>query len=119
MAYVVDGDTLNCRGGEHVRLFHVDAPEDGPFGDLARRALAALLPVGTTVQIETDGGSRDKQGRLLAYVLLEDGRMVNEMLIRQGYAFLKPTRNSDRHAERLRMAETHARENRLGVWTSP
>jgi micrococcal nuclease len=117
VAFVLDGDTLNCRNGERIRLLLVDAPERGPFGTLARNALAALLPSGSEIRLELDEESRDKRGRLLAYVFLADGRMVNEMLIRQGYAFLKPGVVNRRHSDRLRTAESTARQQRLGVWT--
>ncbi len=117
VAFVLDGDTLNCRNGERIRLLLVDSPERGPFGTLARNALAALLPSGSEIRLELDEEPRDKRGRLLAYVFLADGRMVNEMLIRQGYAFLKPSIVNRRHGDRLRAAESIARQQRLGVWT--
>lgn len=116
VAFVIDGDSFNCRDGTKVRLLLVDAPESGPFGDLARRALVGLLPVGETFRIETDRERRDKQGRMLGYVFLEDGQMVNEMMIRQGYAFLKPSEDNRRYLPRLREAETAARETRRGLW---
>jgi micrococcal nuclease len=116
VAFVIDGDSCTCRAGTKVRLRLVDAPESGPFGDLARRALVGLLPVGETFRIETDRESRDKQGRLLGYVFLEDGQMVNELMIRQGYAFLKPSEDNRRYLPRLREAETAARETRRGLW---
>lgn len=117
VAFVLDGDTLNCRSGERIRLLLVDSPERGPFGTLARNALAALLPSGSEIRLELDEESRDERGRLLAYVFLADGRMVNEMLIRQGYAFLKPSIVNQRHGDRLRAAESNARRQHLGVWT--
>lgn len=117
VAFVLDGDTLNCRNGERIRLLLVDSPERGPFGTLARNALATLLPTGSEIRLEFDEESRDSRGRLLAYVFLADGRMVNEMLVRQGYAFLKPSVVNRRHSARLRAAESTARQQRLGVWT--
>ncbi|HUP02232.1 MAG TPA: thermonuclease family protein [Gemmatimonadota bacterium] len=116
IAYVVGGDEVNCRGGVQVRLVLIDAPEQGPFGALARNALTALLPIGSSFRMELDERSRDDQGRVLAYLFLEDGRMVNEMMIRQGYAFFKPSKVNQRYAESLRQAESVAREKRLGVW---
>lgn len=117
VAHVIDGDTLNCANGDRVRLDLIDAPESGPFGTAARNAMVGLLPVGATVRLELDERVRDPQGRLLAYVFLEDGRMVNEMLIRQGYAFYKPNMVDRRYAARLRAAETAARTAGLGIWT--
>jgi micrococcal nuclease len=116
VAYVIDGDSFNCRNGTKVRLLLVNAPESGPFGDLARRALVGLLPVGQTFRIEIDRERRDGQGRLLGYVFLADGQMANELMIRQGYAFLKPSEDNRRYLPRLREAEAAARETRRGLW---
>lgn len=116
IAFVIDGDSLNCRDGTRIRLLLMNAPEAGPFGDLARRALAGLLPVGESFRVETDRRRQDKQGRVLGYVFLPDGQMVNEMMIREGYAFLKPDDDNRRHLSRLRRAEAAARETRRGLW---
>lgn len=117
VAFVIDGDSFNCRNGAKVRLLLVNAPEDGPFGDLARGALVSLLPVGERFRIETDRRREDKQGRVLGYVFLPDGQMVNEMMIRQGYAFLKPEEDNRRYLSELRQAEAAARETQRGLWS--
>lgn len=117
VAFVVDGDTFNCRDGTGVRLIGVDAPERGRFGSAARRALATLLSVDSRVRLETDAESRDSQGRLQVYVFLPDGRLANEVLVRMGYAFYRPNPANDRFAQRLRSAEDQAKENKLGVWS--
>ena len=116
VAFVIDGDSFNCRNGTKVRLLLVNAPESGPFGDLARRALVGLLPVGETFRVETDRERRDSQGRVLGYVYLADGQMANELMIRQGYAFLKPSEDDLKYLPRLREAEAAARETRRGLW---
>lgn len=117
VAHVLDGDTFNCKDGRKVRLLLADAPEAGRFGDVARRALSTLIPVDSEVSLETDSIDRDAAGRTLAYVYIPDGRMVNEILISQGYAFFKPSRQNDRHAARLREAEEKARGEKRGLWS--
>jgi micrococcal nuclease len=116
IAHVVDGDTFNCRDGRNVRLLLVDAPEAGRFGGVARRALVAFMPTDTTFGLETDTIPRDEKGRTLAYVFLSDGRLLNEILVREGYAFYKPSRGHTRYADRMRAAEEAARAERRGVW---
>lgn len=116
VAFVNDGDSFNCRDGTKIRLLLVNAPESGPFGDLARRALAGLLPVGETFRIQTDRERVDSQRRVLGYVFLPDGQLVNELMIRQGYAFLKPSEDNRLYLARLREAEAAARETRRGLW---
>ncbi len=116
VAHVVDGDTFNCANGRIVRVLLVDAPDAGRFGAIARSALATLLPVGSTVALETDSVPRDDAGRTLAYVYLADGRMANTILVREGFAFFKPSRENQRYAALLRDAENRARAERRGVW---
>ena len=38
VAFVIDGDSFNCRDGTKVRLLLVNAPESGPFGDSRLRS---------------------------------------------------------------------------------
>ncbi|HUP19378.1 MAG TPA: thermonuclease family protein, partial [Gemmatimonadota bacterium] len=108
VAYVLDGDNFNCRNGRTVRLLGIDAPEGGRFGDASRRALATLLPVDARVRLEFDGERTDSEGRLRAYVFT-NGRMVNQVMIRLGYAFFRPDPDHPRYAERLRAAEAEAK----------
>lgn len=116
VAFVVDGDEFHCRSGEKIRLLLVDAPERGRFGAMARRGLAAVLPVGKEVRYELDRVTHDGKERLLAYVFLSDGRMVNEMLLQHGYVFLKPNVENRLYTDRLREAEAVARRDARGVW---
>ena len=117
VAHVVDGDTFNCRDGRNVRLLGIDSPDAGRFGNVARRALATLLPVDSTVRIEIDSVPRDSDGRWLGYVFLEDGRLINELLVREGFAFYRGSRENVRYATRLRAAEQAARGASRGVWS--
>lgn len=115
---VIDGDTFVCRGGERVRLLLVDAPEMAvePLGPLARDFLVGLLPAGTEVSMELDVGERDRYGRLLAYVYLRDGRMVNELLAREGFAQTMVIQPNVRYVERIRDAVATARAENAGLW---
>ena len=117
VAFIVDGDTFNCADGTTVRLLLVNAAEGGRFGEAARRALATLVPKGSVVRIEPGAKPRDGQGRLRAFVYLPDGRLVNQVLIRLGYAFFEPDPPNTAHVDDLRAAENRARRERLGVWT--
>lgn len=114
---VVDGDTIHC-GGERVRLLLVDAPEmdQGPFGRAAQAFLEAILPVGSEARLVLDVERRDRYGRLLAYVHRPDGRMVNAMMVRQGFAVPYVVPPNVRHVEAIRAAADSARAGRLGLW---
>jgi micrococcal nuclease len=117
VAHVTNGDSFNCEGGRQVRLLLVDAPAAGRFGNIARSALATLIPVGSDVALETDSIPLDSSGRTLAYVYLSDGRMINDLLVREGFAFFKPNRENRRYAARLRSSEEQARAEKRGVWS--
>jgi micrococcal nuclease len=117
---IVDGDTLVCDGGVRIRLLLIDAPElsQGHWGEVARDVLATLAPPGTPLRLERDVQPRDRFGRTLAYLWLDDGRMVNEELLRAGVAVVSVHPPNVRHVERLREAVVEAREARTGLWAT-
>jgi endonuclease YncB( thermonuclease family) len=53
---VTDGDSIVFAQVGRVRLLGIDAPElsQKPFGKQSQGALALMIPVGTTVQLEQD-----------------------------------------------------------------
>jgi endonuclease YncB( thermonuclease family) len=92
---VVDGDTaifrfdlgFNVFAVQTCRFDGINAPEHNTVeGQVAITFLKALLPVGTPVLIKTRKNKKEKYGRLLATVVLENGQVVNEMLIIAGHA---------------------------------
>ena len=126
---VHDGDTITVRidgRAEKVRLVGIDSPEldderqEYRDAGYAARNYARSRLGGETVTLETEPrqGDRDSYGRLLRYVILDDGTNVNEDLVRKGYAHvydkfqftLKP---------RFKLAEAEAKREKLGVWKLP
>lgn len=118
---VIDGDTIQCREHGRVRLLLIDTPElsQRPWGQRARAALAALLPVGGAAFLELDVQPRDRYGRVLSYVYDSEWRMLNETLVRAGYALIAVYPPNVKHVDRLRAAATAAREARRGLWATP
>ncbi len=116
---VYDGDTITCDGGRRVRLLLIDTPEmdQGAFGRLARNALLALVPLGTTVQLEYDVQTTDRYGRDLAYVHAPGVGMVNLALARQGFAMVAVYPPNVRHVDAIRAAVERARAERRGLWS--
>lgn len=99
--HFVDGDTIavNMNGkAEKVRFIGVDTPETHKpntpvqcYGPAA--AAFTQNTIGKNkVRLESDPLStdRDRYGRLLRYVYLPDGALVNEKLIQGGYGFYYP-----------------------------
>lgn len=130
LAYVYDGDTIAVAplaGGDQtrVRLLGVDAPEVAhwqdaseaqAYGEAAKAALEAFLPVGSLLRLESDAQHYDRYGRALAYVWDEQGEMVNEWLLKNGWAREKHFKPNVRYRARLERAQESARRQGLGLW---
>ena len=121
---VVDGDTIIIKMNgkqERVRLIGVDTPETKhpkkPVEDFGHEAsvFTTRLVEGKKVTLEYDQEKRDKYGRLLAYVYLEDGTFLNEEIIKQGYGFAY-TKYPFKYLDDFRGFEKEARDNKNGLW---
>jgi micrococcal nuclease len=118
---VVDGDTIrvDLEGmEERVRYIGVDTPEqDRPFCREATRANAALVE-DETVELRFDVERRDRYGRLLAYVHLSDGSMVNARLVELGFAQVMTVPPNVHHQARFLVLEREARAAGRGLWAA-
>jgi micrococcal nuclease len=119
---VGDGDTVIIDNNLKVRLLGIDAPElerEGQPADfLAHKAKAELAKLiqGRRVRLEYDHLRYDQYGRLLAYLFLPDGAMVNAELVRQGLARVYLFPPNTRFQEPLMVAQRQAIEARRGLW---
>lgn len=117
-----DGDTVALSSGEQVRYIGVDTPEidyQGGMSDfLAHEAknLNAKLVQGKSVRLEFDKERHDHHGRLLAYVFLENGDMVNEVLVRKGLARVLAKPPNLKHFSLLLDSQRRAMAERVGIW---
>lgn len=123
---VTDGDTfqINYNGAKtKVRLIGVDTPEsvhpdskkNNEYGKQASNYTKSLLE-GKTVKLEFDVSPTDKYGRLLAYVYLENGEMLNEKLLKEGYAQVATYPPNVKYVEKFEALQKEARENKVGFW---
>jgi micrococcal nuclease len=125
----VDGDTLVASAGGrrfYVRLLGIDTPETHrpgrPVecgGAEASAHMERLAPAGTRVRLETDPTQDrvDRYGRLLAYVWLPGGRLIEDEQLRAGWAtsYVFDGSPVSRYS-RLLDSERVARRARVGVW---
>jgi micrococcal nuclease len=115
-----DGDTLWLSGIGKVRLIGVDTPEvygeDECYGHEASDFVERLLPLGARVTYSLGLEERDRYGRALAYVYLDDGRFLNMMLVRRGYAQPLTIPPNDEFAGRFVAAARRARHREVGLW---
>ena len=124
---VSDGDTItiskDCKPTT-VRLIGIDTPETVDprkpvqcFGKEASEYTKMNLK-GKKVQIETDEmqNTYDKYGRLLGYVILEDGTNFNQRLIEEGYAHEYTHKTPYRYQKEFRAAQASAKDSEKGLW---
>jgi micrococcal nuclease len=119
---VVDGDTLQVRLAsgklERVRLIGIDAAERGscfaaPAAERARQ-LALSKPV--VLRGDRTQDTRDRYGRLLAYVWLPGGRDLGYQLVAGGFAKVYVYRDPFQRLGAYRTAESRAKSAPAGTW---
>ena len=127
---VVDGDTLHVDHPDGdkrttvIRFWGIDTPEvqhrhdgpaDEPFAQEAK-AVATELAMGKRVTLLLEPhDQRGNYGRLLAYVILPDGRSLNEILIERGLAHAD-MRFSHRLLNEYEAIQKQAKRERRGMW---
>ncbi|PYN75783.1 MAG: hypothetical protein DMD96_27155 [Candidatus Rokuibacteriota bacterium] len=121
---VVDGDTIHVKVGDYVekvRYIGMNTPEihhptkgEQPGGREAAEMNRRLVG-GKRVRLELDVRSRDRYGRLLAYVWVGE-LMVNAELVRLGYAQVMTVPPNVRHQELFVKLQREAREAGRGLW---
>jgi endonuclease YncB( thermonuclease family) len=112
---VVDGNTIQVAGYGRVQLAGVKVPSargrravPDPIARDARQRLDVLL-TRNFVRLEFQRRSST------AYVLLDDGTLVNALLAREGLARVV-SRQSDPHHPELERAQDQAKQLHRGVW---
>jgi micrococcal nuclease len=114
---IKDGDSIVVLSGStpvDVRLEHIDCPEKGQtFGQAAKRRTSELV---FRKEVTVFYRKKDRNGRILGKVVLQDQRILNEILISEGYAWHFKKYSRDANYARL---ESRAKELKLGLWSEP
>jgi len=136
--WVADGDTIKVKlNGRYVmvRLLGIDTPESKvnekcireakkrrmnvnniiKMGREATNFTKSLIKKKDVVQLEFDERRWDEFKRLLAYVYLADGRMLNEEIVKAGYAepFIIPP--NEKYEQRFLKAYSMAKKEGRGL----
>jgi micrococcal nuclease len=133
VTWIYDGDTLEIDTAGTVRLIGIDTPEredsqrdqflvkKGISATRQRQVYQAAKQFniqhvkGQRVSLALDASPRDRYDRLLAYVYLPDGRLLNRVLIEQGLAVVY-RRFEFRLKEEFLAAEGKAHLSGIGLW---
>jgi micrococcal nuclease len=117
---VVDGDTVELAGLGKARIIGVDTPEvyGGVecYGHEASEFTKRLLD-GARVRYTVGREERDRYGRLLVYLWLEDGRSFNALLVARGYAQPLTIAPNDDYARTFVRLSRAARSAKRGLWS--
>lgn len=126
---VKDGDTYVVSVREEeitVRLIGVDTPEsvapEGYYKENSEegKEVSAIvkekIKKGDTVFLEYDIEKCDKYGRSLAYVYFEDGKMVQEWLLENGYAQTMTIQPNSKYADLFASMQKEAMKAQKGLW---
>jgi len=125
---VVDGDTIHVSLNNKditIRMIGIDTPETVDprkpvqcFGKEASNHAHQLLD-GATVYLEQDTsqGDYDKYNRLLRYIWMSDGRLFNQVMIAEGYAFEYTYNLPYNYQTQFKSAQRNAQDQQLGLWS--
>ncbi len=123
---IIDGDTIELSNAKLVRYIGIDTPEvrkkiagtwqydPEPYALQANDCNKDLVE-GKKVILEFDVEKEDKYNRWLAYVYVDE-KMVNEEILKQGYAKLLSIPPNTKYYVRLKTAQTQANEAKRGIW---
>lgn len=128
MVRVKDGDTyVMMIDGEEttVRLIGVDTPEsvapseyskeNTSEGKTISEIVKKKLQPGDVLYVEYDVAQLDKYGRTLVYLYFEDGLMVQEWLLQNGYAQVMTVQPNSKYAERFAEIQHKAAADKIGL----
>lgn len=136
---VIEGDTIQALYGgveKRIRLLGIDAPETRvnrqakkdenmseyniktiiEMGKQSKAYVNSLVKRGDLITIEFDVQKWDKYGRLLGYVYLSNGKMLNEEIVKAGFASIMTVPPNVKYKNRLSRAYQEAEEDKRGLW---
>lgn len=129
MVRVKDGDTYAMIIDDKettVRLIGVDTPEsvapseyskeNTSEGKTISEIVKKKLQPGDVLYVEYDAAQIDKYGRTLVYLYFEDGLMVQEWLLQNGYAQVMTVQPNSKYAERFAEIQHKAAADKIGLW---
>lgn len=125
---IIDGDTFVVKTYddviEKVRLLLIDTPESVHpkeekqlFSEEILEYIESIVQKGDKITLELGEKERDKYGRLLAYVWVNNINL-NKQLVEKGYARVAYVEEPNtKYLEEFIQAENVAKENKCNIWS--
>ncbi len=113
---VIDGDTYVTRDGVHLRLIGINCPELKEKYGQAAKEFAEELVLNRRATIKYGKGKHDVYGRTLVYIYVGEERMINQILLIDGYAEVMTVKPNVKYAEFFQVLEDDAKKERVGMW---
>ena len=114
---VIDGDTFDLMFEEkkiRVRMFGIDSPERGQAFNVKAKEFTASLIAGKDVNVIIR--NKDRYGRFVCDVYLDDSTYVNAEIVKAGYAWHFTRYSNDVELAQL---QDEARDDKRGLWQDP
>jgi endonuclease YncB( thermonuclease family) len=124
VTHIVDGDTLDVRltsgKTERIRLIGIDTPERGIcfFSQATARARQLAMSKQVVLRGDASQDTRDRYGRLLAYVWIPGGKDLGYQLLAGGFAKVYVYRTAFGRLPAYRTAEAAAKGVTAGQWNA-
>jgi len=122
---VIDGDTVVLSNKKKVRLLGINAPElshklkkEQPYAKAAKYYLKRQLGLDKIIHLKFGKQKKDHYGRLLAHLFLKDGRNLNAMLVKAGFASAVAVPPNIALIDCYFKLEQQAKEKGKNIWSS-
>jgi len=121
---IIDGDTVILKDQTRVRLVGIQAPKlplgrkgykGWPLGFESKKMLSDLV-LGKFVTLYFGGQRKDRYGRALAHLFLEDGKWVQGEMLKYGMARVYTFHDNRSVVPEMMGYEHTARQNNSGIW---
>lgn len=128
VATVIDGDTVRLKDGTaDIRLIGLQAPKlplgrrgfkAWPLADESKAALADLV-LNKAVTVRLGTSAQDRNGRILAHLVRDDGVWVQGEMLKRGLARVYTFPDNRALAAEMLALEAEARSGKHGIWAHP
>ena len=100
-----------------IRLYGIDCPESSQSYGAEATQFTKNLVLNKSVKVEKK--DTDYYGRVIGLVYLPDGRLLNKLLVENGYAWVYDIYCQIPECSNWKNLETQAKNKKLGLWKDP